>query len=134
VGRRRSSILLAMLCCLLAVSAPLPADGEWVLWSRLAAVSSPVRFTPVSGILSFDQCAAKESRTSRTNDTEAQTMRDMGVTSLTFTCLPESSDPGGQNEARETRTRYHQSQEGEATGSEDEDSHSPLPRADQAIQ
>ena len=72
----------------------------------------------MSGALPFDQCAAKESRASRTNDTETQTMREMGVTSLTFSCLPESSDPRGQKEAREIRTR-HQSQEREYAGSED---------------
>lgn len=136
--RHRSSILFAMLCCLLAVAAPLPADGGWVLWSRLAEVNRPVRFTPLSGVLSFDQCAAKQSRASRTNDTDTQTMRDMGVTSLTFSCLPESSsclpessDPRVQKEAREIRPRY-QSQEREDAGSED--LHSPLPRADQVIQ
>ena len=81
-------ILLAMLCCLLAVATSASAECAWVLWR----ISTTVRNTalPVAGYETPDRCkeAAMEKNATAVRGGEF------------YTCLPDTVDPRGPKGSR----------------------------------
>jgi len=87
--------VLFALIYLLILTTSASAECAWVLWSRIEMKERQALLSPVRGFPSFGQCAAKEVEAERVNDTERQTMQEMGVSSLTYSCLPDTIDPRG---------------------------------------
>ena len=94
-GRAVSVRALAGGLLVLATATGASADCAWVLWSRLEAKGRQTMLTPVEGFPSFGHCSAKETEASKISDPDRQTMKEIGVTSLTYTCLPDTVDPRG---------------------------------------
>lgn len=88
--------ILLVLLCLLTFTTSAYAECAWVLWSRLDGKGRQTMLTPIVAFQSLAQCEAREAEMSKPmSDASKQTLQELGVTSLTYACLPDTIDPRG---------------------------------------
>jgi hypothetical protein len=96
--RGRIGFMLVASCSVLGVATSASAECAWVLWSMLSATGREMRMAPVVAFQSLPQCEAREAEMSkavRMSETGKELYRELGITSHTYTCLPDTIDPRG---------------------------------------
>jgi hypothetical protein len=89
-------VAIVSIVILLVIASAAHAECAWVMWSRLEGKGRQTTLTPVVAFQSFAQCEAREAEMSaKPSDTARELFRDLGVTSLTYTCLPDTVNPRG---------------------------------------